>query len=134
MVWIPESASGINANVYGVERAEPRNTPFTKKSTCSIINALITAGIAVSKKEKYKNYVQYKPTGRLLKLWWAKQKAMKKKAIAEKIAEKTHTSAKYALKNTLPYLQVAFKKNKNFRNGLVQELDLSEEEIEWLMK
>jgi len=98
------------------------------------INALITAGIAVSKKEKYKNYVQYKPTGRLLKLWWAKQKAMKKKAIAEKIAEKTHTSAKYALKNTLPYLQVAFKKNKNFRNGLVQELDLSEEEIEWLMK
>ena len=98
------------------------------------INALITAGIAVSKKEKYKNYVQYKPTGRLLKLWWAKQKAMKKKAIAEKIAEKTHTSAKYSLKNTLPYLQVAFKKNKNFRNGLVQELDLSEEEIEWLMK
>ncbi|MBI2208655.1 replication factor C large subunit [Candidatus Woesearchaeota archaeon] len=98
------------------------------------INALITAGIAVSKKEKYRHYVQYKPTGKLLKLWWAKQKAMKKKAIAEKIAEKTHTSTKDALKSTLPYLQVAFKKNKIFRNNIIEELDLSMEEIEWLKK
>ena len=98
------------------------------------INALITAGIAVSKKEKYGHYVQYKPTGRLLKLWWAKQKAMKKKAIAEKIAEKTHTSAKGALKSTLPYLQAAFKKNKTFRNSLIEELNLSAEEAEWLKK
>lgn len=98
------------------------------------INALITAGIAVSKKEKYRHFVQYKPTGRLLKLWWAKQKAMKKKAIAEKIAEKTHTSTKQALKNTLPYMQIAFRKNKNFRQQLTEELDLSMEEAEWLRK
>jgi len=98
------------------------------------INALITAGIAVSKKEKYKHHIQYKPTGKLLKLWWAKQKSMKKKAIAEKIGEKTHTSTKEALKNTLPYLQTAFKKNKNFRDELIHELDLSREEVEWLRK
>ncbi|MBI2134365.1 replication factor C large subunit [Candidatus Woesearchaeota archaeon] len=98
------------------------------------INALITAGIAVSKKEKYKHYVQYKPTGKLLKLWWAKQKSMKKKAIAEKIAEKTHTSKKEALKSTLPYLQAAFKKNRDFREQLTLELDLSREEAEWLRK
>ena len=98
------------------------------------INALITAGIAVSKKEKYGHYVQYKPTGKLLKLWWAKQKAMKKKAVAGKIAEKTHTSTKQALKNTLPYLQIAFRKNKNFREQLTEELDLSMEEIEWMKK
>jgi replication factor C large subunit len=98
------------------------------------INALITAGIAVSKKEKYNHFVQYKPTGRLLKLWWAKQKSMKKKAIAEKIAFKTHTSKKEALKNTLPYLQAAFKKNKDFRIKLTDELDLSKEEVEWLKK
>ena len=98
------------------------------------INALITAGIAVSKKEKYKHHVQYKPTGKLLKLWWAKQKSMKKKAIAERIAERTHTSTKEALKNTLPYIQTAFKKNKNFREQLTNELDLSMEEVEWLKK
>jgi len=98
------------------------------------INALITAGIAVSKKEKYKHHVQYKPTGKLLKLWWAKQKSMKKKAIAGRIAEKTHSSVKDVIKNTLPYLQVSFKKNKNFRDELINELDLSREEVEWLRK
>ena len=98
------------------------------------INALITAGIAVSKKEKYKHHVQYKPTGKLLKLWWAKQKSMKKKAISEKIAERTHSSTKEVLKNTLPYIQFSFKKNKNFRADLINELDLSREEVEWLIK
>ena len=98
------------------------------------INALITAGIAVSKKEKYKTHVQYKPTGKLLKLWWAKQKSMKKKAIAERIAEKTHSSKKEVIKNTLPYLQATFKKNKNFRDELINELGLSKEEAEWLRK
>ena len=98
------------------------------------INALITAGIAVSKKEKYKHHVQYKPTGRLLKLWWAKQKSMKKKAIAEKIAERIHSSAKEVIKDTLPYLQMAFKKNKGFREELTKELNLSNEEVGWLRK
>lgn len=98
------------------------------------INALITAGIAVSKKEKYRHYVEYRPTGRLLKLWWAKQRNMKKKAIAEKIALKTHTSSKDALKNTMPYFQFTFKKDRTFRNSVIRELDLSSEEIEWLAK
>ncbi len=98
------------------------------------INALITAGIAVSKKEKYRHHVEYKPTGKLLKLWWAKQKSMKKKAIAEKIAERIHASKKEVLKNTLPYLQIAFKKNKEFREKLTDELDLSMEEVEWMVK
>ena len=63
-----------------------------------------------------------------------KQKSMKKKSIAAKIAEKTHSSQKEILKDTLPYLQVAFKKNKDFRNDLIKELDLSKEEVEWLRK
>ena len=98
------------------------------------INALITAGIAVSKKEKYRHYVEYKPTTRLLKLWWAKQRNMKKKAIAEKIASRTHTSTKDALKNTMPYFQFTFKKSQAFRNRVIDELDLSSEEVEWLKK
>ena len=95
------------------------------------INALISAGIAAAKKEKYKQLVAYKPTGRILKLWWAKQKAAKKKAIAEKIASKTHSSKKEILKSTMPYLPVMFK-NKDMRNNITDYLDLEEEEIEWL--
>ncbi len=98
------------------------------------INDLLTAGIALSQDKTYNHRVQYKPTVKLLKIWWANQKAAKKKAIAAKIAEKTHTSTKQALKNTLPYLQVVFKKNKDFREEFSKELDLSKEEVEWLRK
>ena len=95
------------------------------------INALITAGIASAKKEKYRELVQYKPTGRILKLWWAKQKSMKKKAIAEKIALKTHSSKKEILKSTMPYLPVLFR-NKDMAKYLVKELDLDNEEAKWI--
>ncbi len=95
------------------------------------INALITAGIASAKKEKYKNFVEYKPTGRILKLWWAGQKAAKKKEIARKIAEKTHSSKKEILKSTMPYLPVMFK-DKEMRNNIINYFDLNEEEVEWL--
>lgn len=95
------------------------------------INALITAGIASAKKEKYRHLAEYKPTGRILKLWWAKQKAAKKKEIAAKIAAKSHSSAKEILKSTMPYLPVMFK-NKEMRNNLIAQLDLNEEEVNWL--
>jgi replication factor C large subunit len=97
------------------------------------INALITAGVAVSKDKKYDKFVQYKPTGRILKMWWAKQKSMKKKAIAEKIALNTHTSSKQVLKS-MPYFQIMFKKNKELATKIADELDLDKEELVWLRK
>ncbi len=109
------------------------------------INALITAGIASAKSakiknfsdekgianEKYKKFVEYKPTGRLLKIWWANQKISKKKDIAEKIALKTHSSKKDVLKSTMPYIPFMFE-NKSMRNNIINEFDLNEEEIDWL--
>jgi len=97
------------------------------------INALLTAGIAVSKDEKYHKFVQYKPTGRLLKLWWAKQKSFKKKAIASKIAEKTHSSTKEIIKD-IEYFKIIFKKNKEMANKISEYLELDNEEIKWLRK
>ena len=97
------------------------------------INALITAGIAVSKDEKYKKFVQYKPTGRLLKLWWAKQKSMKKKAIAAKIALKTHSSTKEVLRD-IEYFKIIFKKNKEMAKAIEEYADLGREEVDWLKK
>jgi len=95
------------------------------------INALITAGIASAKKEKYRHLAEYKPTGRILKLWWAKQKAAKKREIAAKIAAKSHSSVREILKNTMPYVPVMFK-NKQMRNNLITQLNLNEEEVDWL--
>jgi len=35
------------------------------------VNALMTAGVAVAKKQKYKGFTTYRPTSRLLKIWIA---------------------------------------------------------------
>lgn len=98
------------------------------------INALITAGVASSKEEKYKEFFKYKQTGRLLKLYFAKMRFAKRKAIAEKLAEKTHTSTKRVIKDTLPYLQAIFKKNKQQSDLIAEDLELDKEEVAWLRK
>ena len=98
------------------------------------INAFLSGGIAASKDEKNKDFVKYKPTMRILKLWMAKQKYAKRKAIAEKIHEKLHSSVKETIKTTIPYLQVIFKSNKEAGTKIANELELDEEEVEWLRK
>ncbi|MFC1754679.1 replication factor C large subunit [Thermoproteota archaeon] len=98
------------------------------------INAYLSAGIAVSKDEKYKSFVKYGPTKRLLKIWMANRKYQKRKAIAEKIADKTHTSAKRALHDTLPYFQEIFRNNNKAAGPIVDYLGLDKEEVEWLCK
>ena len=98
------------------------------------VNALISAGVAVAKDEKYKSFTSYKPTTRILKLWRANMKYQKRKSIASKIADKTHTSSKRALQDTLPYLSIIFRKNKKLAGQLAQEFELDKDEVEWLKK
>lgn len=98
------------------------------------INSFLTAGIATAKKEKYKKFIKYKPTSRILKLWWAKQKNMKKKAICQKIAEKTHSSSKRVYRDVFPYFSHMFKHNKALAKNFMEEFDLSKEEVAWLKK
>lgn len=98
------------------------------------INAFLSGGIASSKDEKYKEFVQYKPTMRILKLWMANQKYAKRKAIAEKIHTKMHASVKETVKSVVPYFQVIFKQNKELGSKIAHELDLDEEEVEWLCR
>lgn len=97
------------------------------------VNALISAGVAVAKDEKYRKFVDYKPTGRILKMWWAKQKNMKKKAIAEKIANATHTSTKQMMKN-IDFYKMIFKNDKGMANAISDQLELDKDEIAWLKK
>ncbi len=89
------------------------------------VNALISAGVAVAKDEKYKGFTSYKP---------ANMKYQKRKSIASKIAGKTHTSSRRALQDTLPYLTVIFKKNKKIAGQIAQEFELDKDEVEWLKK
>lgn len=92
-------------------------------------NVMMTAGIAFSKKENYLGFTPYKRTTRLLKIYIQNMKNAKKKAIAEKLAHFTHCSIKKTIQNTIPILKLLVKQNK-----IPKELDLSEEEIEYLKK
>jgi replication factor C large subunit len=95
---------------------------------------LLSVGIAISKKEKNPEFIQYKPSDRILKIWIANQKNAKKKTIAEKIAEKTHTSTKEAIQN-MPYIRMIFKNSgKKFIERNTEHFKLEKEEIDWMMK
>lgn len=92
------------------------------------INDLLTAGISNAKEEKNAQFIPYKPTMRILNIWQAKMKNAKKKEIALKLAAKTHCSTRVALEQ-IPYLRVIAKNKSDF---IVEELQLTEEEAEWL--
>ncbi len=95
------------------------------------VNALMTAGVATSKKERYKEFINYKPTERLLKYYIANMRYAKRKCIAEKIAEKTHGSVNGVIKDVLPYVKHMI---KNGNNKLVEYFELDKDEVAWLKK
>ena len=96
------------------------------------INNLLTAGIALSKKEKYPGFNKYTRTKRILKMWQFNMKNVKRKAIAVKIAEKTHTSSKRVVKDTLPYIKSIYKNNKNTAAGLTNYFEFDKAEVAYL--
>ena len=95
------------------------------------INNLLTAGISSAKVEKNPNFIPYKRTMRLLRIWQSNMKLAKKKEIAGKLALATHTSKRIAIEQ-MPYFQQIFKNSNT--NKLVDELDLSDDEVDWLKK
>jgi len=94
---------------------------------------LVTAGVACAKDEKYKGMREYKQSSRILQIWMANQKNAKKKAIAEKMAYATHTSARRTKEN-IPFLQHIMLNNKAMGEALCEDYDLDSEEKTWLKK
>jgi len=95
------------------------------------VNHYQSTGVALAKKEKYKKIVTYKPSGRILKLWIANMKYMKRKAIAEKVADKCHTSTKRAIKDIVPFVQQMIAQGND---DLISYFSLSTDEVAWMKK
>lgn len=123
------------ARAYGcLSRADVFNGRIRRQQHwrfLTYINDLLTAGISSSKEEKNNEFVQYKQTDRLLRIWQANISNSKKKEIAAKLAAKTHTSTKVAV-SQMPYLREIFRKSSG--QDIAEELELSEEEVGWLKK
>lgn len=98
------------------------------------IRQFLSAGVALSKKDKYKGFIKYMPTKRILKIWQAKMRYQKRKAIAEKIAERTHTSARNALRSSLPFYRQIMRNSSKMSEGLADELGLDADEAGWMLR
>ena len=95
------------------------------------IYSLLTAGISSAKDEKNPEFIKYKQTMRLLRIWQANMKNAKRKEIASKLALVTHTSKGMAIEQ-MPYLQIIGKSPQ--AKAMVEELKLTEDEAGWLRR
>ena len=91
------------------------------------VNALLTAGIALSKKNSNDRYIAYRPVKRLLKIWAANRS--KNKEIIRKYAKKIHCSTRKAAKE-MPYLKMIFQNNPS----IGEELNLNIDEMNFMLE
>jgi len=141
MLWLDENIpkeykkEDLATAYYYLARADQFNGRIRRRQHwrfLAYVMNYLTAGISLSKKEKNPEFVKYMPTKRLLKIWQINMKNSKRKEIAKKIALKTHTSAKEAIKNTLPYMRLIYKKDKTETEKISSFLELTEEEAMWM--
>ncbi|MGM5483461.1 MAG: replication factor C large subunit [Nanobdellota archaeon] len=90
------------------------------------INALLTAGVGLSKDKINPIDIHYKEGNRILKIWQANMKYSKRKSICEKLAEKQHSSIKQVTKD--------FSYIKNAILSSSEWIGLDEEEKKYLQK
>ena len=93
------------------------------------VNTFLSVGVALSKKEVRNDFVRYKKSERILKLWRAKMSNSKRDSIAEKISNKIHTSKKKVLRE-FTYFKIILKNDEE----LCKEFGFDEEEIKWVLK
>ncbi len=96
------------------------------------IYALISAGVALSKKTKSREPIKYMQPTRHLKAYIAKNRNQKGKAIVEKIAERTGSSIRCAYSSYLPYIKIISRRNIALSEMIASDLDLDSEETDWL--
>ena len=91
---------------------------------------LLSVGVALSKEKKYTGVPSYKQPTRLLKYWKANMAYAKRDSVIEKIAQSSFISKHRAHKDSFYFLLPALVRSKE----LQEELDLTDDEINWLEK
>jgi replication factor C large subunit len=90
-------------------------------------NFFLTAGVSAAKglKSFAAKFTKYNPPQRILKIWMANQRNARKKAVAFKLAELTHTSKKRALRDFNILALITTQEE-------MKEMQLDEEQISFL--
>ncbi|MCS3922405.1 replication factor C large subunit [Methanococcus voltae PS] len=96
-------------------------------------SALMTAGVALSKDEKYRGFIRYSPPTIFTKLSRSKVHRQKTKAVALKIGQKVHLSSKRAMEY-MRLLPLIFENDIDASIGLIEYFELTRDEVEFLSK
>lgn len=91
------------------------------------VSSLITAGIAISKTEKKPGFIEYKRSGRILKMWISNQKLARQRSIAKKLASLCHCSVSKSF-SFMPFLKKAMCSDEETH----RLLNLDDADVEWL--
>lgn len=94
---------------------------------------LLSAGIALAKEKRYEGKQTFKESSRILSIWITKQKYAKRRAIAEKLAEKTHTSKRCAEREVM-ILKPLLRQRSGMGLAVAEELELDSDEVGWLRR
>jgi len=94
---------------------------------------LMTAGVAMAKKERYSGFTPYRFPMWLVKMSRSKAIRSTNRGIAKKLMRRYHISQEEAITDLLPYVKYLYIKDEEFRANLTEELDLSEREIAHLL-
>jgi len=92
---------------------------------------LMTAGVAMAKREKYK-FVKYSFPERIRLLQRSMEMRELMNEIAKLVAKNCHTSSKTAISDYIPILKVIFSNNAKMAAGIALWLDLNEKMIDFL--
>lgn len=89
---------------------------------------MMTAGVAMSKKNRYASFTQYRPPEFLMMMGRTKKSRAMRNEICAKIGKKIHESSKTVRTEYLPYLKIIMKNDPE----AAEQLGLGEDEIGFL--
>jgi replication factor C large subunit len=96
-------------------------------------NDLMTSGVALAKQKPYHGWVKYRFPSWILAMSRTKQYRQLQKATAQKVGSISHTSRSVAKQEILPYFKLTFKVDHEFAVNQSINMDLSKEELGWLL-
>ncbi len=97
-------------------------------------NFFMTMGLALAKRESLDKISRTEFPSWLKKMSASKERRKIRTGMADKLGRWTHVSKNSAMEDVLPFFQVLFKKDPEFRVEMAYKLNLSPQEIEFLMK
>ena len=116
-----------------LSKADLFKTRIRRRQNWSLMKyyiALMSAGVALAKEEKYGGFTKYQPPQRLKRYGRSKGKRKTMDDIHDKIGKELHVSSSKMKMEYFPLLKILLENNESFFEELKMSFGLSEDEIE----